>query len=246
MIKFSVVLGEDDWDANRGAWRCEALKIPSAHVEAIYSNGATEDFRNYQTKKSSGIIVWAGEMVEKISVQIVLKEELAPMVESNQRTKVAVRKTGFYSVLFTVLISVVVPVSIALIDNGSAYAEFFTHLYSPNAQKLDVKELGLNAQFLNEEGRWIPLKLAEIQEIAELERSRNNCDKIFNLAFDLSKYQDSGNSKFRFSINQQTSDSLEFVVHPAGWLRSNQGRWLTSNTFPGELNLTYNNYYTCE
>lgn len=57
-IAFTVTVSQKDWDEEMGGWRCSALKIPSAQVDAMYIKTERLDKTSYEVLYEHTIIRW--------------------------------------------------------------------------------------------------------------------------------------------------------------------------------------------
>jgi len=77
MEPFSVTLGQEDWDAELGGWRCPALRLPGIRVEEVVSNGAAQDSSWYQSRPEFGLLKWIrGTPPARVVVLVRLTEAL--------------------------------------------------------------------------------------------------------------------------------------------------------------------------
>jgi hypothetical protein len=80
IVKFDVSLSQEDWDFRLGGWRCNALLIPGAKVEAVYHDGNKADTKNYSDEDS--VIRWSTSPVpDKVLVRISLTKDLNEIEE---------------------------------------------------------------------------------------------------------------------------------------------------------------------
>jgi hypothetical protein len=59
MIRLNIHLEDEDWIPAVGGWRCEALSLPGASLEALYHDGIKADTKTFDIENH--IIRWAGK-----------------------------------------------------------------------------------------------------------------------------------------------------------------------------------------
>ena len=59
MIRLNIHLEDKDWIPAIGGWRCEALSLPGASLEALYHDGIKADTKTFNIENH--IIRWAGK-----------------------------------------------------------------------------------------------------------------------------------------------------------------------------------------
>lgn len=59
MIRLNIHLEDEDWIPAIGGWRCEALSLPGASLEALYHDGIKADTKTFDIQNH--IIRWAGK-----------------------------------------------------------------------------------------------------------------------------------------------------------------------------------------
>lgn len=57
-VSFTTTLAQKDWDQGIGGWRCPALKIPSATVDAIYIDGVERNLKHIKVIDDLNIVKW--------------------------------------------------------------------------------------------------------------------------------------------------------------------------------------------
>jgi len=76
MITFTVSLTEREWDEDRKGWRCPALRIPGARVDAVFAEGKVDDAK-YAVEIDQQIIRWPhADAPSQVSLDISLTQEL--------------------------------------------------------------------------------------------------------------------------------------------------------------------------
>lgn len=76
-IAFKTRLTEADWAAALRGWRCSALAIPGAVVEALYVEGERVDKTKLETLSQHRMIRWiVGDRPPRAILSIALTEEL--------------------------------------------------------------------------------------------------------------------------------------------------------------------------
>ncbi|WGV24417.1 hypothetical protein [Halotia branconii] len=79
-IEFNTSLGEGDWVSTVGGWRCDALLIPGAQLEALYYDGIKADTKSFTIESS--IIRWSGSLKPKeLLVRLSLTKDLPKLEE---------------------------------------------------------------------------------------------------------------------------------------------------------------------
>ena len=77
-IAFTTTVGEQDWDENVGGWRCPAIRIPGAAIEAVYVSGARVDTGWFEVMTDLAIIRWARpDHPDRATISIILTKELS-------------------------------------------------------------------------------------------------------------------------------------------------------------------------
>ncbi len=76
-VSFNSTLGRDDWDDHIGGWRCPALGLPGAKLEALYTGGgqlATDQYGALPTNH----VKWRGraEPPEEVEANVILTKGL--------------------------------------------------------------------------------------------------------------------------------------------------------------------------
>jgi len=108
-ITFFVRLDEEDWDDNQGAWRCSALKIPTAEVTELRSQGALLAEERYKVDGPAHQIQWIGGGNPKtVSVRVLVTQTLvtATSAEAERRDSASrVATIGAMATVFAAAIS---------------------------------------------------------------------------------------------------------------------------------------------
>jgi hypothetical protein len=90
-IAFPVRLGEQDWVAERRAWRCEALRIPGAVLDGVYANGVKQDEVPCPVVPDVNLVRWIGQRPPSaISATIKLTEGLSLRSSTERWRKIAI------------------------------------------------------------------------------------------------------------------------------------------------------------
>lgn len=77
-IVFTVAVDQEDWDKQFGGWRCSALRIPSAQVDAVYVAGVRVPESEYTVDREKELIHWRGpNLPDKARLSLSLTEELS-------------------------------------------------------------------------------------------------------------------------------------------------------------------------
>jgi hypothetical protein len=106
---FTVSVSRTDWDAGLGGWRCPALAIPGAKVEAVYDKGKKVDDAWYEVLADLRVLRWAREeRPERLTISISLTEELSTQAETSRWKKLAVVLPALATVL-SALITAEIP-----------------------------------------------------------------------------------------------------------------------------------------
>ena len=85
-ITFTISLyTSEDWEKNMGGWRCSALNIPGAMIDAIFVNGQKIDDSKYQVLKKYSIIRWSdGTPPPQALASVLLTQELLTQEQSKE------------------------------------------------------------------------------------------------------------------------------------------------------------------
>lgn len=88
-ITFHINLGESEWNANVGAWRCEVLHVAGAEVVSIHSGSAMLDARKFTVDLDKAMITppVASEKPSVVTVFIRLNQELLTLADHNKKTE---------------------------------------------------------------------------------------------------------------------------------------------------------------
>jgi hypothetical protein len=74
---FTIRLTEADWDDTMRGWRCPALSVPGAVVDAIYLEGSRADTARYEVLPAEAFIRWIlPDQPQRAAVVIKLTQEL--------------------------------------------------------------------------------------------------------------------------------------------------------------------------
>jgi len=142
-IAFTATVSDRDWDSEMSAWRCSALKIPGAQVDAIFVGGARVDFSWYEVLSDLYLIRWVREQhPTQAAIAIKLTEELS--------TKELTLRWKKLAVLLPVLSSVVVALvaaGVSIYQGNAGDAQIPTRDSPPESSKRSSpvdskKELG--------------------------------------------------------------------------------------------------------
>jgi len=83
-IEFNILLRDEDWVQGVGGWRCEALLIPGANLEAVYYNGEKADIAKVCIESS--FIRWlGGSKPQEVWIRISLTKDLPKLEEQKIR-----------------------------------------------------------------------------------------------------------------------------------------------------------------
>jgi hypothetical protein len=88
---FTTRLTEADWDEALRGWRCPALSVPGAIVEALYVDGTRVDSATYEVLTPNRIIRWVPRNEPAhVTVSIKLTEDLTLGSETDRWKKLAI------------------------------------------------------------------------------------------------------------------------------------------------------------
>jgi hypothetical protein len=77
-IAFTTTITDRDWDSELGGWRCPALKIPGAMVDAVFVAGARVDPSWYEVLREHSFIRWVRpDHPQQAIVSLKLTQELS-------------------------------------------------------------------------------------------------------------------------------------------------------------------------
>lgn len=86
-IVFFVRLDEVDWDEAIGAWRCPALRLPSAEAREMRHHGSRIDSDKYKIDIGAHLIIWNGGAQERPSSMSIRLEIPARLLTIDQVKK---------------------------------------------------------------------------------------------------------------------------------------------------------------
>jgi hypothetical protein len=90
-IVFAARLTEADWDETLRGWRCPALAVPGAIVEALYVEGNKADTAKYEVLREHHVIRWTpSDQPQRVTASITLTEELTLGAETDRWKKLAI------------------------------------------------------------------------------------------------------------------------------------------------------------
>lgn len=90
-IVFSIRLTSDDWDEVMHGWRCPALNVPGAVVEAIYVEGSRVDTARYEVLTQNTLIRWVtSDQPPRVVASIKLTEALSLGKETERWKRLAI------------------------------------------------------------------------------------------------------------------------------------------------------------
>lgn len=119
-IGFTVTLSERDWDPELSGWRCPALKIPGAAIDAVYVSGTRADTSWYEVLAEHSIVRWVRENhPAQAAIAIKLTEELSTQELTSKWRKLAIVLPVVSSVLVAVIAAAV---SLYTADHTSSQA----------------------------------------------------------------------------------------------------------------------------
>ena len=116
-IVFSIRLTSDDWDEVMHGWRCSALNVPGAIVEAVYVEGTRIDTARYEVLIQNTFIRWiASDQPPRVAVSIRLTEALSLGKETERWKRLAI----ILPVLATVLAAIITGAATYFAKTGDA------------------------------------------------------------------------------------------------------------------------------
>jgi hypothetical protein len=90
-IAFANRLTEADWDETLRGWRCPALAVPGAVVDALYVDGNRTDSAKYEVLPEHSIIRWTPtDQPQRVTASIRLTKELTLGSETDRWKKLAI------------------------------------------------------------------------------------------------------------------------------------------------------------
>jgi hypothetical protein len=109
-IVFTVRVTEADWDDTMRGWRCPALSVPGAVVDAIYLEGNRADTARYEVLPAQGFVRWIlPDQPQRAAIVIKLTQELTLGSETDRWKRRAV------------ILPVLATVAAALISGAATY-----------------------------------------------------------------------------------------------------------------------------
>jgi hypothetical protein len=88
---FHLSVQSADWDGRINGWRCPALKIPGAVVDALFVQGRKIDSNKYEVDTHTGFLRWSEETKPKeVTLAIRLDKSLTSAEETDKWKKLAV------------------------------------------------------------------------------------------------------------------------------------------------------------
>jgi hypothetical protein len=89
-IAFTMAVSPEDWDPQMQGWRCPALRIPSAEIEAVYVEGLRVDNISYEVLREYEMLRWSHvPQPQRATIAIKLTEALSTQRRTNFWKKVA-------------------------------------------------------------------------------------------------------------------------------------------------------------
>jgi hypothetical protein len=78
-LAFAVTVTSRDWDASLNAWRCPALRIPGATIDAVFDRGLRVDPSWYESLPEHGLLRWvrSADAPSEATVFLNLTQELS-------------------------------------------------------------------------------------------------------------------------------------------------------------------------
>nr|VFJ93193.1 MAG: hypothetical protein BECKLFY1418B_GA0070995_104229 [Candidatus Kentron sp. LFY] len=114
-ISFTVTANENDWDNALGGWRCPAIVIPSAALEAVFVDGEKKDIGGFDVLSEHRVIRWIGDnRPETVTFSIVITKDLTTEELTIKWKKLAI----VLPLLASLLIGLGVPLGQGLFQNG--------------------------------------------------------------------------------------------------------------------------------
>jgi hypothetical protein len=90
-IAFANRLTEADWDETLRGWRCPALAVPGAVVDALFVDGNRTDSARYEVLPEHSIIRWTPiDQPQRVTASIRLTKELTLGSETDRWKKLAI------------------------------------------------------------------------------------------------------------------------------------------------------------
>lgn len=103
-IVFTVAVDQEDWDNQFGGWRCSALRIPSAQVDAVFATGRRVEESWYVVDRKHEVICWTRpNPPEKARFSISLAEELSTQELTIRWRKLAILLPLISAILVTLI-----------------------------------------------------------------------------------------------------------------------------------------------
>jgi hypothetical protein len=88
---FTTRLTEADWDDTVRGWRCPALAVPGAVIEALYVDGTRVDSAKYEVLTQNTLIRWTlPDQPQRATASVKLTEELTLGTETDRWRKLAI------------------------------------------------------------------------------------------------------------------------------------------------------------
>jgi hypothetical protein len=78
-ISLMITLSGSEWISEIGGWRCEALKIPGARIEAVYAEGSRLDSAWYHVDEVNSVLRWSRDSAPpaRATASVVLDKQLS-------------------------------------------------------------------------------------------------------------------------------------------------------------------------
>jgi hypothetical protein len=90
-IAFAARLTEADWDETLRGWRCPALAVPGAVIDALFVDGNRTDSAKYEVLQDHAIIRWTPtDQPQRVTASVRLTKELTLGTETDRWKKLAI------------------------------------------------------------------------------------------------------------------------------------------------------------
>jgi hypothetical protein len=119
-IVFTVTVSENSWDEQLGGWRCPALRIPGAMIDAVYESGSRVDSSWYEVLGDHKIVRWTRESrPAEVTLSLTLTLELSTKDSTDHWKKMAIALPAVATVL-AALITASIPAIFSNDTNNKA------------------------------------------------------------------------------------------------------------------------------
>jgi hypothetical protein len=134
-IAFFVRLDEEDWGSDEGAWRCPALRIPTASVRELRSQSKSIPPEKYRVELDTHLIFWLGGETERPKTTIAVRIDVSQALVTSAQAELATKESSVRVAGISAIASILVA---AITGTGTYYA---AKAKSPSPRPDDVSPL---------------------------------------------------------------------------------------------------------